>query len=285
MEPTQGAAISIAGLERVLGGRVVLGGVELEAASGTLITVVGRSGCGKTTLLRLIAGLDEPDGGAVLVDGVSASQARARIRMVFQEPRLLPWKRVLDNVLLGQTDRGARGRAEQALARVGLQGREGDWPLTLSGGEKQRLALARALVSRPGLLLLDEPLGALDAFTRLEMQLLLERIWREERFTGVLVTHDVHEAVALGDVVVSLHAGRVARALAVDLPRPRPRQSPAFNRIVAQILEHLLEPDSGDARTTEPPCPEPSSAAGARPDSTSTSSSTATVMSSSLSRF
>jgi sulfonate transport system ATP-binding protein len=176
-----GAAIAIQRVTRVLGGRPVLAGVELEAAPGSLVTVVGRSGCGKTTLLRLIAGLDAPDGGSVSIDGVSAVRARARVRMVFQDARLLPWKRVLDNVLLDQSGEQAREQAAQALARVGLAGRERDWPLMLSGGERQRLALARALVSRPGLLLLDEPLGALDAFTRLEMQQLLERIWSEAR--------------------------------------------------------------------------------------------------------
>jgi len=169
----------------------------------------------------------------------------------------MPWKHVLDNVLLGETGPDARRRGRQALERVGLQGHEGDWPLTLSGGEKQRLALARALVSRPGLLLLDEPLGALDAFTRLEMQLLLERIWHEERFTALLVTHDVHEAVALGDVVLSLHAGRVALALPVNLPRPRQRQSAPFNRVVAQILEHLLEPGAADVQREGPSAPAP----------------------------
>jgi hypothetical protein len=133
----------------------------------------------------------------------------------------------------------------------GLQGREHDWPRQLSGGERQRLALARALVSRPSLLLLDEPLGALDALTRLDMQLLIERIWQEEGFTAVLVTHDVHEAVALGDEVVSIEAGQVALRLAVDLPRPRDRQSPAFNQIVAQVLAHLLDPQPGRRLETE----------------------------------
>jgi sulfonate transport system ATP-binding protein len=236
-----GAQVTVQGLTRKLGGRPVLAGLDLSASPGQLLTVVGRSGCGKTTLLRLLAGLDRPDTGSVLVDGQVPSQALARIRMVFQDARLLPWKRALDNVLLGQTGAEATQRALQALESVGLAGHERDWPLTLSGGERQRLALARALVSRPGLLLLDEPLGALDAFTRLEMQLLFERLWQRAGFTALLVTHDVEEAVALGDVVVSLQGGRVALAMPVELPRPRQRQSPEFNRLVSTILEQLLD--------------------------------------------
>jgi sulfonate transport system ATP-binding protein len=161
--------------------------------------------------------------------------------MVFQEPRLLPWKRVLENITLVQPGGLRAGRAEalRALGRVGLAGRERDWPAVLSGGEKQRLALARALGSRPGLMLLDEPLGALDAFTRLDMQRLLERLWLESGFTAVLVTHDVQEAVALADRVVSLDAGRVATNEPIGLPRPRNRQSSAFNAHVAAILARL----------------------------------------------
>jgi len=263
----QGASISIQGLTRLLGGRAVLSGVDLVAQPGSLVAVVGRSGCGKTTLLRLLAGLDRPDAGSVLVDGVSADRAQARIRMVFQDARLLPWKRLLDNVLLDQTGSEARRRAQQSLSRVGLDGREGDWPLALSGGEKQRLALARALVSRPGLLLLDEPLSALDAFTRLEMQQLLERLWTEAGFTALLVTHDVQEAVALGDVVVSLNAGKVAMALPVPLSRPRQRQSAAFNHIVARVLEHLLEPPAAPA--LQDPAARTGGASGVRPEATS----------------
>jgi sulfonate transport system ATP-binding protein len=225
-----------------------------------LVTLIGRSGCGKTTLLRLIAGLDAPDGGSVLVGGVSPDRARARTRMVFQEARLLPWKSVLDNVMLEQVDAETKRLAREALERVGLRGREHDWPRQLSGGERQRLALARALVSRPSLLLLDEPLGALDALTRLDMQLLIERIWQEEGFTALLVTHDVHEAVALGDVVVSIEAGQVALRLPVDLPRPRDRQGPAFNHIVSQVLDHLLNPHPEQLLEAESAGPELASA-------------------------
>ncbi|HVZ88688.1 MAG TPA: ABC transporter ATP-binding protein [Polyangia bacterium] len=221
-------------VSRRIGGRAILEGVRLEARPGELIAVVGKSGCGKTTLLRLIAGLDRPSTGEIRLG------ERGGVRMVFQEPRLLPWRRVIDNVLLGQP-KGAAHLEDglDVLARVGLSGRAHDWPAVLSGGERQRVALARALVSRPGLLLLDEPLGALDAFTRVEMQTLLENIWSERGFTAVLVTHDVQEAVALADRVITLAAGRVASSVEIDLPRPRDRFHTAFTARVAEVLDHL----------------------------------------------
>ena len=152
---------------------------------------------------------------------------RDNVRLMFQEPRLLPWQRVVANVEVGITHAGDRGdrrqQAEDALNQVGLAGREHDWPVVLSGGQKQRVALARALVSHPRLLTLDEPLGALDALTRIEMQALVESVWREKGFTAIVVTHDVSEAVALADRVLLLEDGAVAMDVAVDLPRPRRR--------------------------------------------------------------
>ena len=240
MSGAPGIRLCLEGVGRRIGDRSILEGVQLEAAPGELVAVVGRSGCGKTTLLRIIAGLDAPTSGVVRLDAGQGQAARGRVRMVFQEARLLPWRRVLDNVGLGQPrDQAHRHAAAEALARVGLAGREREWPGVLSGGERQRVALARALVGRPGLLLLDEPLGALDAFTRLEMQRLLENIWLERRFTAVLVTHDVQEAVALADRVICLADGRVASTVEVDLLRPRDRLSAPFTARIAKVLTRL----------------------------------------------
>jgi sulfonate transport system ATP-binding protein len=239
---SQGIELSLRGLSRTFGERPVLAGLELEVPAGSFLAVVGRSGCGKTTLLRLIAGLDRPSAGRALLAGTPAALARPEVRMVFQEARLLPWRRVADNVAVGAGGpRAARPAAvAQALEQVGLHGRQGDWPAVLSGGQRQRVALARALVSRPRLLLLDEPLGALDALTRLEMQALLETLWRESRFTAVLVTHDVEEAVALADRVVVLDEGRIALDLEVPLPRPRSRRGAAFSAVMGRILDRLV---------------------------------------------
>jgi sulfonate transport system ATP-binding protein len=240
-ERSRGLRLSVRNLTRYFGARAVLSGVNLEAAPGEFVAVVGKSGCGKTTLLRTLAGLDQPSEGVVALDDHDHAANAGPVRMIFQDARLLPWKRLIDNVGLGLPRQQRRGeRIVKALARVGLSGRDLDWPGVLSGGERQRVALARALVSRPGLLLLDEPLGALDALTRLEMQELIERLWAETGFTAVLVTHDVHEAVALADRVVSLEAGRVSLNIEVRLPRPRPRHTAAFNAVVADILGHLL---------------------------------------------
>jgi sulfonate transport system ATP-binding protein len=201
--------------------------------------VVGRSGEGKSTLLRLLAGLERPEGGRIAFDDVPLAGLNAGATMMFQDARLLPWSRVLGNVGIAR-GAGWRTAAREALGAVGLADREADWPAALSGGQKQRVALARALVRHPSLLLLDEPLGALDALTRAEMQQLIERIWRRVRFTAVLVTHDVAEAVALSDRVLVLREGRIALDLAVDLPRPRPSASAGSAALQATILDALL---------------------------------------------
>src|SRR5450432_342804 len=188
-----GAAIDATGLVKRDGERSVLAGIDLRIAPGEFVAVVGRSGCGKSTLLRLLAGLERADAGRISFDGEPYDRHRAETRIMFQDSRLLPWKRVLDNVALG-LGAGARSRALEALQQVGLADRADDWPAVLSGGQRQRVALARALVSRPGILLLDEPFGALDALTRLEMHDLLAGVWGENGFSTVLVTLDVGEA-------------------------------------------------------------------------------------------
>ena len=186
----QGIPLAIENIEKSFGKRQVLKGIDLHIPAGQFVAVVGRSGCGKSTLLRLLAGLDQPSGGQLLAGSGSLSAVREDIRLMFQDSRLLPWKRVIDNVGLGLSGNW-RKQAEEALAAVGLADRAHEWPAALSGGQKQRVALARALIHRPRLLLLDEPLGALDALTRIEMQQLIERLWQQHGFTVLLVTHDV----------------------------------------------------------------------------------------------
>jgi sulfonate transport system ATP-binding protein len=236
---TTGARLSLRGVGRAFGSRVVLDGLDLEIAPGSFVSVVGRSGEGKSTLLRLLAGLDAPDAGSVVLNDEPVRGIPPSVTIMFQDARLLPWQTVLQNVGIARGP-GWREQAQAALASVGLAERAAEWPAILSGGQKQRVALARALVHQPGLLLLDEPLGALDALTRLEMQRLIERLWRRTGFTAVLVTHDVAEAVALSDRVLVLRGGRVALDMDVPLPRPRPRASADAATLEATILDALL---------------------------------------------
>jgi sulfonate transport system ATP-binding protein len=239
-----GAAIQAEGLAKAYGERGVLHDVDLHVAPGEFVAIVGRSGCGKSTLLRLIAGLERADGGTIRFDGGTRAAHSDEIRLMFQDARLLPWKRVLDNVALGLDPAvgDVRERARDALAQVGLADRAGDWPAVLSGGQRQRVALARALVHAPRLLLLDEPLGALDALTRIEMQRLIESLWQRHRFTALLVTHDVGEAVALADRVLLIEAQQVALDQRIDLARPRSHGQNGFARHEQRILERVLRP-------------------------------------------
>jgi sulfonate transport system ATP-binding protein len=236
---TAGAAVSLRGVTRSFGEHHVLRGIDLDIPAGQFVAIAGRSGCGKSTLLRLIAGLDVPDAGTIDIDN-----GRNETRLMFQEPRLLPWRRVLANVEVGlsrmRDTRDRRDLAKHVLARVGLAGREGDWPSVLSGGQKQRVALARALASHPTLLALDEPLGALDALTRIEMQELIENMWRDQGFTAIVVTHDVTEAVALADRILLVEEGHIVMDVPVDLPRPRRRGDAAAAAIEGRILDRLL---------------------------------------------
>lgn len=218
----------------------VLNNLNLEIRKGEFVAIVGKSGCGKSTLLRLLSGLEKPTYGQILMDEKPLISLNKQSCMMFQDGRLLPWKRVLENVEIG-LKRARREEALGVLRNVGLEDRILDWPAKLSGGQKQRVALARALIHKPSLLLLDEPLGALDAFTRLEMQNLIEELWINNRFTVVLVTHDVEEAVALADRVILLHEGKIAQSVPIPLPRPRQRDKAAFTSTVSQIISHITQ--------------------------------------------
>jgi sulfonate transport system ATP-binding protein len=231
-------AVTLKGVEKRFGERQVLAGLDFAIERGSFVSIVGRSGCGKSTLLRLVAGLDTPTGGVLQCHPAAAGHA-PQVRIMFQDARLLPWKSVLDNVLIG-LPKSRRDDARATLADVGLSEREKDWPSRLSGGQRQRVALARALVHRPDLLLLDEPLGALDALTRIEMQSLIEKLWREHRFTALLVTHDVQEAVSLGDRVVLIEAGRITLDSEVALARPRARTATGFAELEERVLSRVL---------------------------------------------
>jgi sulfonate transport system ATP-binding protein len=225
------AAVRVRGLTRRFTVKGVLNGVDLDIAPGEFVALIGRSGSGKSTLLRALAGIDHEAVG----EGEIA--APARISVVFQDARLLPWKRVLANVTLGLAGADVRNRGLAALEEVGLAGREGAWPHELSGGEQQRVALARSLTREPQLLLADEPFGALDALTRLRMHALLKRLSQVHRPAVLLVTHDVDEAIELADRVVMLDDGRIAADLKIDLAGPDRAQR--FLALRARLLSLL----------------------------------------------
>ena len=245
-----GTPVGLQGISKSFGDRAILQNIDLHIPSGQFVAVVGRSGCGKSTLLRLLAGLESPSEGALLAGQAPLASAREETRLMFQDARLLPWKRVIDNVGLGL--RGDwRPAAMQALEAVNLADRAGEWPAALSGGQRQRVALARALIHQPGLLLLDEPLGALDALTRIEMQELIENLWLQQNFTVLLVTHDVSEAVTLADRVLLIEEGKIGLDLTIDLPRPRRRGSARLAELEAQVLERVMQraqPAAAEAR-------------------------------------
>lgn len=243
-----GAPVVLRGVTKRFGTNTVLSRFDLDIAAGEFVSIVGKSGCGKSTLLRLIAGLDAPSEGRITVDSMTPeSAARNLVRIMFQEPRLLPWASVEANVKLGLpgeiADVAGAARTREALTEVQLIDKSCDWPASLSGGQKQRVALARALVSRPSLLALDEPLGALDALTRLVMQDLILAVKREVGFTALLVTHDVAEAVALSDRVIVLDRGRVSHEVRISMPHPRARASAEGAAIEAGILEAIFDGD------------------------------------------
>jgi sulfonate transport system ATP-binding protein len=225
-------------------GVVALEGVSLSVGPGEIVAIVGGSGCGKSTLLRAICGLDTPTQGRVELDGDEISAPHEKIGIIFQEPRLLPWLCVADNVGFGLEDRPSSERRERvanALARVGLTDKARVWPRELSGGQAQRVAIARALVPRPQVLLLDEPFSALDAFTRADLQDHLLDLWADAKPTLIMVTHDVEEATVLADriMVMRPRPGRIFEDIVADLPRPRDRQSAAFDFIKRRVLAAL----------------------------------------------
>lgn len=247
----QGVRLEVHGVDKRYGTRDVLKKTELVIEPGEFVAIVGRSGCGKSTLLRLVAGLEPATAGDLRIDGTRVDGLQSgSTRILFQDARLLPWKRVQDNVALGLPPE-RRGDAADVLARVGLGDRLKEWPARLSGGQRQRVALARALVHNPRLLLLDEPLGALDALTRIEMHRLIEGLWRQSGFTALLVTHDVQEAVALADRVVLIEDGQIALDQRIALPRPRVHGDAAFAQLEKRILDRVLQKPGA-----EPP-PEP----------------------------
>jgi len=231
----KGLAIKLQGVSKSFGQREILKDIDLEIPAGQFVAIVGRSGGGKSTLLRLLTGLDIPSSGRITIDGQEVDGLQPSVRLLFQEARLLPWQRVLANVGIA---RGPdwRDTARAALGDVGLADRAHDWPAVLSGGQRQRVALARALVNHPGVLLLDEPFGALDALTRIEMHQLLTQIWQQHRFTAILITHDVHEAITLADRVLVLREGRFVLDEIVAQPRPRKLEDMELAHIERQVL-------------------------------------------------
>jgi sulfonate transport system ATP-binding protein len=226
-------AVQLRALTRSFGGRTVLDGIDLDLPAGQFTALLGHSGSGKSTLLRAIAGLDHN------VVGSGQLTAPDKVSVVFQDSRLLPWRRVLDNVLLGLDGKEAAQKGREALAEVGLKGRERAWPSELSGGEAQRAALARSLVREPELLLADEPFGALDALTRLRMHALLRELWKAHKPSVLLVTHDVDEAIVLADRVLVLDQGRIGLDLTIDRPHPRSYRDPLLGMYRERLLAAL----------------------------------------------
>jgi sulfonate transport system ATP-binding protein len=243
-----GFEIKLKNVSKSFGATKVLKDINLTIAAGEFVALVGQSGCGKSTLLRLISQLEAPSSGQIALDEVEVKKINPAVRYLFQEARLLPWKTVLENVALGSKER-SKEKAKAALEEVNLADKGEEWPAVLSGGQKQRVSLARALIGEPKLLLLDEPLGALDALTRINMQILIEKLWREQGFTVVLVTHDVNEAVYLADRVVLIEDGKIALDKKITLDRPRVKDS-NFAYFERLILNKVME--NGEDAASEP---------------------------------
>ena len=225
------STVQVRELVRRYDDRAVLDGLDLDIAPGEFVALLGKSGSGKSTLLRALAGLDYD------VEGSGELAVPANVSVVFQDSRLLPWARVLDNVVLGLS--GADDRGLRSLDEVGLAGREQAWPNELSGGEQQRVALARSLVREPELLLADEPFGALDALTRLKMHVLLRKLCEAHQPAVLLVTHDVDEAIVLADRVIVLDTGRIVAEELISLSTPRSPADPGFAAVRSRLLDAL----------------------------------------------
>ncbi|MCZ2495405.1 ATP-binding cassette domain-containing protein [Xylophilus sp. Kf1] len=245
----------------------VLEDIALQLPAGEFVSIVGASGCGKSTLLRLVLGLDTDYRGSITLDGEPIRGPGLDRGIVFQDHRLFPWLTVEQNIGVGlrNADFSASHKREliaEHVALVGLQGFEKSFPHQISGGMAQRVAIARGLVNRPRVLLLDEPFGALDALTRARLQVELQRIWQKERITMLLVTHDVEEAVFLGErvVVMQPHPGRIRRIVPVNLPHPRNRSDPAFIRIRDDVLADFLDPTERGPTDVRPAPPAPPAA-------------------------
>jgi NitT/TauT family transport system ATP-binding protein len=236
-----------------------LNNISLSVGEREFVSIVGPSGCGKTTLLKILAGLQRASAGSITVAGTPVMAPRRDIGIVFQNPILLPWRTVMENVLLPAEVQGiprdkARAHARNLLAMVGLSEFENKYPMELSGGMQQRAAISRALVSDPSILLMDEPFGALDAMTREQMNLDLQRIWRESGKTVVLITHSIPEAVFLGDrvIVMTPRPGRIARVVEVPMPRPRGLDvmgEPLFGKLTSEIRRLLYGHCDGETPT------------------------------------
>ena len=236
----QAIRIEIKGVSKQFENKEVLRNINLTIEKGQFVAIIGKSGSGKSTLLRLVAGLETMSSGELLFNGIASKQSNANVTMMYQDSRLLPWKRVVDNVGLG-LDGNWKEKAEEVLDAVGLLSFKDQWPQTLSGGQKQRVALARALIHQPSLLMLDEPLSALDAFTRLEMQNLIESIWQRAGFTALFVTHDVREAIRLADRIILIQDGHISMDVRVEHPRPRQFTDNKLTLLEDQVLKRIME--------------------------------------------
>lgn len=262
VELKEGGKITVQNVSRIFEDKskqeiIALNNVDLEIEPGEFISLIGPSGCGKSTLLRLITGLDQPSTGNITLDDEVIKAPHSSRGLVFQDPTLFPWKTVQENVETGLQARGVlkteREHVPQYIELVGLKGFEKAYPHQLSGGMAQRVALARALINRPKVLLLDEPLGALDAFTRMKMQDEILRLWKERGTTMIFVTHDIDEAVYLSDkvVVMTPRPAKIKEVITVNLPRPRQRNSVEFFELRSRILETLhLVPEKKEPEFT-----------------------------------